>query len=72
MSFDVRSIILVAVFVIYGIGYILIGVLDPQNAWTASFFKVPIIFAIFGRRIGRILSGLLCIGGGIWFFTLLN
>lgn len=47
------------------------GVLNVQSYWVGSFFKVPFLFALFGVRLGRILSGILCIGGGIWFYTLL-
>ena len=70
--FDIRSLILLAVFVLYGIGYLIVGLFNVQNTWTTSLFKVPFLFAFFGMRIGRVLSGLISIAGGIWFYTLLN
>ena len=71
-TFDFRSLLLLALFVIYGLGYVIVGLLNVQSPWAASFFKVPFLFALFGARIGRILAGLVSIAGGVWFFTLLN
>lgn len=71
-AFDIRSLLLLLVFVVYGIGYLIVGFLNVQSPWAASFFKVPFLFALFGARVGRILAGLVSIAGGVWFFTLLN
>jgi hypothetical protein len=38
-TFDFRSLLLLALFVIYGLGYVIVGLLNVQSPWAASFFK---------------------------------
>ncbi|HNB50769.1 MAG TPA: hypothetical protein PK530_02440 [Anaerolineales bacterium] len=71
-TFDLRTLILPTIFILYGIGYLIVGVLNVQSYWVGSFFKVPFLFSFLGARFSRILSGLVCIAGGIWFFTLMS
>lgn len=71
-TFDVRTLILPAIFILYGIGYLIVGALNVQSYWMGSLFRVPFLFSFLGARFSRILSGLVCIAGGVWFFTLLN
>ncbi|MFZ5822056.1 MAG: hypothetical protein ACOYYJ_19370 [Chloroflexota bacterium] len=71
-TFDFRTLITPAIFILYGIAYMIMGALNVQSYWTRSLFKVPFFFAFLGPRFARILTGLVCIASGIWVFTLMN
>jgi hypothetical protein len=66
--------VLPGIFIVMGVLYIVFAFVTPPH-WAANFFRLPFIFALLPDRlvrpVGSSLTGLLLIGTGIWFATLM-
>jgi len=71
MSIVIYFVFLPIMLLGYGLGYMLARALDVQGGLTASWFKVPMLFSLFGMKHGRILSGMFYMALAIWIYMLL-